>query len=116
MQSSECREPSCHELDYLAQVLWHGFRFRFGETVGLDRAQRLVHLTANFDAGRLITPVRAFGYDTLVIAIGSVTNDFGTPDIKERGVALDTTKKQTPCRGVNPRGSLCVEYAAIRGR
>jgi NADH dehydrogenase len=80
-----------HELDYLAQAYWHGFRFRFGEMVGLDRSRRLVHLAANFDdEGRLITPARAFGYDTLVVAIGSVTNDFGTPGVKEHAIALDT--------------------------
>ena len=29
-------------------------------------------------------------YDTLVIAIGSVTNDFGTPGVREHAIALDT--------------------------
>src|SRR5215475_643875 len=73
-------DVSRHELDYLAQAHWHGFRYRFGEMVGLDRAQRQVHLSANIDEeGRLITPMRSVGYDTLVIAIGSVSNDFGTP-------------------------------------
>src|SRR5450755_3905314 len=49
-----------HELDYLAQAYWHGFRFRFGEMDGLHRARREVHLAANFDdEGRLITPARA---------------------------------------------------------
>ena len=83
-----------HELDYLAQAYWHGFRFRFGEMVGLDRSQRLVHLAANFDdEGRLITPVRSIGYDTLVIAIGSVTNDFGIPGVTEHAIALDTPEQ-----------------------
>jgi NADH dehydrogenase len=83
-----------HELDYLAQAYWHGFRFRFGEMIGLDRAKRLVHLAANYDAeGRLITPQRSIGYDTLVIAIGSVTNDFGTPGVKEHAIALDTPEQ-----------------------
>jgi|SRR5712671_4158556 NADH dehydrogenase len=69
---------------------WHGFRYRFGEMVGLDRSKRLVDLAANLDdEGRLITPERSFGYDTLVIAIGSVTNDFGTPGVKENAIALD---------------------------
>src|ERR1700676_2210183 len=27
-----------HELDYLAQAHWHGFRYRFGEMIALDRA------------------------------------------------------------------------------
>lgn len=87
-------DVSRHELDYLAQAYWHGFRYRFGEMVGLDRARRLVHLAASFDAeGRLITSARSFAYDTLVIAIGSVTSDFGTPGVKEHAVALDTPEE-----------------------
>jgi NADH dehydrogenase len=87
-------DVSRHELDYLAHAWWHGFRYRFGEMVGLDRTARLVHLAANHDnEGRLITPARSFGYDTLVIAIGSVTNDFGTPGVKEYAVALDTPEQ-----------------------
>src|SRR5271155_3525301 len=49
-------DVSRHELDHLAQAYWHGFRFRFGEMIALDRARRLVHLCANIDEdGRLIT-------------------------------------------------------------
>jgi NADH dehydrogenase len=84
-------DVSRHELDYLAQAYWHGFRYRFGEMIGLDRARHLVHLAANLDdEGRLITPDRSVGYDTLVIAIGSVSNDFGTPGVKEHAICLDT--------------------------
>src|SRR5882672_7530474 len=87
-------DVSRHELDYLAQAHWHAFRYRFGEMVGLDRSKRLVHLAANLDdEGRLITPKRSFGYDTLVIAIGSVTNDFGTPGVKENAITLDTPEQ-----------------------
>ena len=47
-----------HELDYLAQAYWHGFRFRYGEMIGLDRSRRMVKLDAKFDdEGRPITPV-----------------------------------------------------------
>jgi NADH dehydrogenase len=87
-------DVSRHELDYLAQAYWHGFKFRFGEMIGLDRARRRVHLSANIDEeGRLITPVRSIGYDTLVIAIGSVSNDFGTPGVKEHAICLDTPEE-----------------------
>src|SRR5271165_1078453 len=30
---------SRHELDYLAQAYWHGFRFRFGEMIRLGRSR-----------------------------------------------------------------------------
>jgi NADH:ubiquinone reductase (H+-translocating) len=80
-----------NELSYLAQAHWHGFGYRLGEMIGLDRARKEVRLAATFDdeVGEL-TPSRAIGYDTLVIAIGSVTNDFGTPGVAEYAVPLDT--------------------------
>src|SRR3712207_4740295 len=83
-----------HDLDYLAQAHWHHFRYRFGEMIGLDRARKEVILAPTVDEeGREITPRRSFGYDTLVIAIGSVVNDFGTPGVKEHTIALDETQQ-----------------------
>ena len=84
-------DPGDYEVNYLAQAHWHSFRYRFGEMVGLDRAAKLVRLAAMFDdEGRQITPPRSVRYDTLVIAIGSITNDFGTPGVAEHAVQLET--------------------------
>jgi NADH dehydrogenase len=81
-----------HELDYLAQAHWHHFTYRYGDLVGLDRAARIVRLGPTFDEdGRQITPGRDEPYDTLVIAIGSTTNDFGTPGVREHAIPLETT-------------------------
>ena len=81
-----------HALDYLAQAHWHHFRYRVGEMIGLDRASKRVLLAASYDdEGRMVTPERSFGYDTLVLAIGSRSNDFGTPGVAEHAIALDTT-------------------------
>lgn len=83
-----------HELPYQAQGHWHGFRYRYGEMVGLDRANKRVHLGATYDEdGREITPDRWFPYDTLVIAVGSVSNDFSTPGVKEHAIMLDTSEQ-----------------------
>lgn len=83
-----------HELEYMAQGHWHRFRFRYGEMIGLDRAKKHVILDATYDdEGREITPRRALVYDTLVIAIGSVSNDFGTPGVKEHAIMLDTPEQ-----------------------
>ena len=67
-----------HELDYLAQAHWHHFRYRFGEMIGLDRARKAVLLGADLRRGGPADhAARApFRYDTLVIAIGSVTQRF----------------------------------------
>jgi NADH dehydrogenase len=84
-------DPGIYEVDYLAQAHWHGFGYRFGEMIGLNRAAKEVRLAATFDEeGREITPPRPVRYDTLVIAIGSVTNDFGTPGVAEFAVPLET--------------------------
>lgn len=80
-----------HELEYQAQGWWHGFKYRYGEMIGLDRAKKLVHLAPTVDdEGRQITPERFIPYDTLVIAIGSVSNSFGTPGVYEHAIMLDT--------------------------
>jgi NADH dehydrogenase len=83
-----------HELEYQAQGYWHGFQFRYGEMTGIDRKKQLVYLAATYDEeGRQITPVRSFRYDTLVIAIGCVGNDFGTPGVREYAIMLDTPEE-----------------------
>jgi NADH dehydrogenase len=80
-----------HEIDYLAQAHWHGFQYRVGEMNGADRERRLVHVAPYRDEeGRQVTAQRSFGYDTLIIAIGSLTNDFGTPGVKEHAISLET--------------------------
>jgi NADH dehydrogenase len=87
-------DASEHQLNYLAQAHWHHFRYQLGEMTGLDRAGKRVHLSATFDEeGRQITAVRSVGYDTLVIAIGSITNDFGTPGAAEHAVPLETPEQ-----------------------
>ena len=81
-----------HEVSYRAQAHWHGFRFRVGQMTGIDRANRLVHVAHFVDEdGVQLTPARSFGYDTLVIAVGSQSNDFGTPGVAEHALKLETT-------------------------
>src|SRR5260370_22293363 len=80
-----------HEIDFLAQAHWHHFRYRIGEMIGLDRARREVWLAPHVDdEGREVTPRRNFHYDTLVIAVGSEGNDFGTSGVREHAISLDT--------------------------
>ncbi len=87
-------DPGSHELNYLAQAHRHQFHYRFGELTGLDRDAKRAHLAATFDdEGREITPKRSFRYDTLVLAVGSVTNDFGTPGAAQYAVPLETPEQ-----------------------
>jgi NADH dehydrogenase len=83
-----------HAIDYLAQSHWHHFRYRLGSMVALDRERREVHVAPVLDdAGQPITPPYVRRYDTLVIATGSHTNDFGTPGVHEHAIALETPEE-----------------------
>jgi NADH dehydrogenase len=89
-------ERSEHELNYLAQAHWHHFNYTYGEVIGLDRAAKQLHLAAMFDEeGREITPPKSLSYDTLIMAIGSVTNDFGTPGAAQYAVPLEDPEQAT---------------------
>jgi NADH:ubiquinone reductase (H+-translocating) len=83
--------PEKHELVYLAQAHWHHFKFRLGSMDSLDRAKREISIAPNYDEdGVEVIPRRTFNYDTLIIAVGSTTNDFGVKGAREYSIALDT--------------------------
>ena len=80
-----------HELNYLAQAHWHHFHYRLGEMNGLDRSQKLVHVAPFVDEdGVAVTSQQSFAYDTLVMAVGSRSNDFGTPGVEQHALKLET--------------------------
>ncbi|KQV78890.1 NAD(P)/FAD-dependent oxidoreductase [Rhizobacter sp. Root1221] len=89
--ASGSMDLSAHEVDYLAQAHWHHFHYRIGEMTALDRQRRQVRVAPYLDdEGREVTPDRVFGYDTLVLAIGSLSNDFGTPGVGDFALKLES--------------------------
>ena len=79
------------ELNYVAQAKWNHFHFQLGAMRGLDRERRLIKLGAILDdLGQELIPERELGYDYLVLAVGSTTNDFNTPGAAEHCLFLDT--------------------------
>lgn len=82
------------ELEYLAQARWHHFRFRLGKMEGLDREKKEVLLAPTYNReGQMIIPERRFAYDTLVIAVGSLSNDFGIKGVAQHCMFLDSTEQ-----------------------
>lgn len=82
------------DLEYLAQARWHHFRYITGAMDGLERATKRIFIAPTYDEdGAEITPRRAVPYDTLVMAVGSISNDFGTPGAAEHAIALDTAEQ-----------------------
>ncbi|MFT5426317.1 MAG: NADH dehydrogenase [Gammaproteobacteria bacterium] len=82
------------ELGYLGHGHWHHFRFRLGRMDQLNREKQEISLAPTLDdAGTEYIPRRTFNYDTLIIAVGSTTNDFGIPGVREHCMFLDTRKQ-----------------------
>ena len=79
------------ELNYVAQAKWNHFEFQLGRMSGLDRASKTITLAPTLDDdGQVLVPERRIAYDSLVLAVGSSTNDFGTPGAAEHCIFLDT--------------------------
>src|SRR5215471_18122382 len=79
------------EMEFGAQAHWHHFHYRIGELIGLDRTKREVQVAPYLDnKGCEVLGRRRFPYDTLVIAVGSHGNDFGTPGVREHAILLDS--------------------------
>ena len=86
-------DTHAEEIEYLAQAHSHHFKFRLGDLTGIDRQNKTVQLAASHDdSGREITPAQSLAYDTLVIAVGSQTNDFSTLGAAEHAIKLNTPK------------------------
>lgn len=82
------------ELNYVAQAKWNHFEFQLGRMCGLNRAEKRISLAATLDDdGQVLMPARELSYDSLVIAVGSTTNDFGTAGAAEHCLFLDTREQ-----------------------
>jgi NADH dehydrogenase len=81
-------------VEYLAHARAHHYRFRLGAMCGLNRDKRQIYVEATLDEdGRPLVPRRVLGYDTLIIAVGSEGNDFGTPGAREHAIAIDSAEE-----------------------
>jgi NADH dehydrogenase len=84
-------DANANQLDYIAQARWHNFEFQQGELIGLHREQKTITVAEVFDEEEVeILPRRDIAYDTLVLAIGSVTNFFSTAGAAKHAIAVDT--------------------------
>ena len=83
-----------NQVEYIAQATNAHFEYRLGRMERLDRATRTIYLAPTFnDEGEEIIPERSFQYDTLVMAVGSVSNDFNIEGVREHCLFLDTKRQ-----------------------
>lgn len=78
------------QVDYLNLASKFGFEFIWGEMSQLNKETKTITLKPKFNnVGEEFLPERTLTYYNLVIAVGSTSNDFNTPGVKEHSFSLD---------------------------
>ena len=85
---------SMDEVDLRGHSSAHFYRYQRGSLTGVDREQQTLQLAPIHDEdGQEVLPARELAYDYLVMAIGSVSNDFGTPGVAEHCHFIDSPEQ-----------------------
>ena len=83
-------DANLDEIGYGAHGHRWGFRFFLGTLEDIDRERReIVVAPMHDDDGSELLARQRISYDYLVVAVGSVSNDFGTPGVRRHCVLLD---------------------------
>ncbi|WP_434762644.1 NAD(P)/FAD-dependent oxidoreductase [Vibrio fortis] len=81
-------------LSYRAHAKNHYFDFQMGSLNDIDRERKVIALSELRDeSGELLMPSRELEYDILVMAIGSTSNDFNTPGVRDNCIFLDSPEQ-----------------------
>lgn len=85
---------SMDEVDLRGHSSAHLYRFQRGSLTGINREQQTLQLAPIHDEdGQEVLPAHELAYDYLVMAIGSVSNDFGTPGVAEHCHFIDSPEQ-----------------------
>jgi NADH dehydrogenase len=87
-------DANLDEVGYRSHAYRWGYRFFDGTLEDIDRETRHVVVAPIYDAdGREVIGRHRIRYDYLVLAVGSVSNDFGTPGAREHCIFLDERRQ-----------------------
>ena len=82
------------EVGYRGHCYRWGYRFFQGSLEGIDRVAKTIRLAPVRDEdGSELIGSHTIRYDILVLAVGSVSNDFGVPGVKENCLYLDSREQ-----------------------
>jgi len=109
-------DASANEINYRAHARKHHYEFQLGRMSGLDRAaKKLIIAPFRDDEGAEVVPERHISYDTLVIAVGSTANDFGTPGAQDNCLFLDSLKQARRFHNLMLNAFLRKNHEALQG-
>lgn len=81
-------------VDYRIHAARFGYEFQLGSMSNIDHQQKTITLDPLYDEdGDLLLEEREIAYDYLVLSIGSVSNDFGTPGVAQHSIFLDSLQQ-----------------------
>ena len=123
-------DANLDEVGYRGHCYRWGYRFFQGTLSGIDREKRAIHLAPVLDDdGSELIAGHTIRYDYLVLAVGSVSNDFGVEGVSDHAIYLDSreqadkfrTKLLNQCLRVSrsmsadPDGDARVRVAIVGG-
>lgn len=83
-------DANLDEVGYRSHAYRWNYRFFDGSLEAIDREARQVVIAPIFDeTGQEIVGRHRIRYDYLVVSVGSVSNDFGTPGVRDNAIYLD---------------------------
>lgn len=91
--ASGTRGHSGDEINYLSLAEMHGFRFRVGNLLNINREDRQIAISGREGIAGYSIPGRTLPYDFLVLALGSEPRTFGIPGVAENCYFLDTLEQ-----------------------
>jgi len=110
-------DASANEINYRAHARKHHYEFQLGRMSGLDRAARQLIIAPFHDEdGAEVVPERRIRYDTLVIAVGSTANDFGTPGAQDHCLFLDSLSQARRFHNLMLNAFLRKNHEALQGQ
>ncbi|WMY97071.1 MAG: NAD(P)/FAD-dependent oxidoreductase [Arsenophonus sp.] len=81
---------SIDAISYLSHSIDHYFRFELGYFKDIDRKKKTITLEIMHDKnGKILISEKKIDFDILIIALGSISNDFSIDGVKEYCIFLD---------------------------
>lgn len=110
-------DANANEINYRAHARKHHYEFQLGRMSGLDRQAREIVIAAfRDDDGAEVVPERRISYDTLVLAVGSTANDFGTPGAQQHCLFLDSLEQARRFHKLLLNAFLRKNHEALAGK
>lgn len=87
-------DTGTQSVSYFAHGARHGYQFELGELTNVDVHKKTLTLAPRKNRdGEQLLETREIEYDQLILAFGSVSNDFGIPGIKQHCYLLDSLQQ-----------------------